>query len=87
MDRFNKLAYQVGSLQSEILSIKQEIGELKKLPAIIEEPSHSSGAYKLPEYDIPIKTLQEFIKFDEDISNDIIRRKVVRIFYYPPKLL
>ncbi|XP_025835995.1 uncharacterized protein LOC112906303 [Agrilus planipennis] len=83
LDRFNKLSYQIGTLQSEILKQKLEIEEMKKSKSShLNAPADPSGMFNIEGYATPFKNIHDFEKFDKNLGKSVeLRQKVVSIMF------
>ncbi|KAK9881203.1 hypothetical protein WA026_015319 [Henosepilachna vigintioctopunctata] len=80
LDRFNKLSYQIGTLQSEILKQKLEIeDEVKKLKSShLNASADPSGMFDIEGYATPFKNIHDFEKFDKNLGKSVeLRQKVI----------
>lgn len=81
-DRFNKLSYQLGSIQSEIVNVKEQIQGMKKSTSV-QQSTGPNVTYKLVGYNIPFQNLADFEHFDADLKeNSELRQKVVSTYIF-----
>ncbi|XP_044741235.1 uncharacterized protein LOC123302383 [Chrysoperla carnea] len=75
---FDKLTYQIGTKQSELIIIKEELAEIKEIrTSVVRQVKEKQKKHDL---NLPFNALNDFLLFDENLKTDKSLREEVKLF-------